>query len=280
MRTARITLALAGAFLLAWTARAQQAPSDLDPHQIQWQRSLEDALAICVTEHRPLFIAVNVDGESASDRIDAEVYRDPKFVAWTRKFACVVASISRHNPRDYDEHGRRIPCPRLGNVTCGEHMALEPILYDKYLGGDRISPRHAIVLADGKKVFDLTLQWDWSEVESKVEEQAERAPPPSALPLLPHSPKELALDEVHKGQPRNPMKRLGQWRALAAAHTAFGRDALEATIDGQPWIQQPFPYQAKCRQWLREEYFALDSGARAGVDAALAGTGCEILVAN
>ncbi len=232
MKTARNLLVAACALLLAWPARAQQSPADLDPHQILWQRSLEDAIAVSVTEHRPLFVAVNVDGESASDRIVDEVYHDPKFVALTRNFACVVASISRHNPRDFDEKGRRIPCPRLGNVTCGEHIALEPILYDKYLGGERISPRHALVMPDGTKVFDLTLQWDWSELETKVEEQATGAPAPSALPLLPHSPKELALDEVHKGQPRNPKVRLGQWRNLASAHTAFGRNAFEAAVDG------------------------------------------------
>ena len=243
MRTARIALVLVSALFLAWNARAQQAPSDLDPRQIQWQRSLEDALAICATEHRPLFIAVNVDGESASDRINDEVYRDPKFVAWTRKFACVVASISRHNPRDYDAHGRRILCPRLGNVTCGEHMALEPILYDKYLGGDRISPRHAIVLADGTKVFDLTLQWDWSELESKVEEQAAKAPPPSDLPLLPHSPRSSppilrasdrrAARTRRQPPPTHAVKaREIQWRSLVTARTAFGRDAFESTVDG------------------------------------------------
>jgi hypothetical protein len=44
-------------------------------------------------------------------------------------------------------------------------------------------------------------------------------------------------------------------------------------------VQQPFPYQAKCLMWLRQEYAALDAGARAKVDAALKGTGCEVLFA-
>lgn len=54
---------------------------------------------------------------------------------------------------------------------------------------------------------------------------------------------------------------------------------VEAEIDGQRWVQQPFPYQAKCLGWLREEYAALSAAQRAGVDAALAGTGCEALIA-
>lgn len=43
--------------------------------------------------------------------------------------------------------------------------------------------------------------------------------------------------------------------------------------------QAPFGYQGKCLQWLREEYAALSDDDRGRVDAVLAGTGCEILVA-
>lgn len=57
-----------------------------------------------------------------------------------------------------------------------------------------------------------------------------------------------------------------------------GADEVRVVLDGQRWAQQPFPYQAKCLAWLREEYAALSGEARARVDAALAGTGCEILV--
>jgi glutathione S-transferase len=56
-----------------------------------------------------------------------------------------------------------------------------------------------------------------------------------------------------------------------------GAEQVETEIDGQPWMQQPFPYQAKCLLWLRDEYAALDAANRAAVEAALAGTGCEVL---
>jgi glutathione S-transferase len=65
-----------------------------------------------------------------------------------------------------------------------------------------------------------------------------------------------------------------------ARAVSTGAAEVEAVIDGQPWVQQPFPYQAKCLKALREEYAALDAAARANVDAALAGTGCEALVAS
>ncbi len=54
-------------------------------------------------------------------------------------------------------------------------------------------------------------------------------------------------------------------------------EKVECTIDGRAWVQQPFPYQGKCLRALREGYAALPAGERAAVDAALAGTGCEVL---
>ena len=62
-----------------------------------------------------------------------------------------------------------------------------------------------------------------------------------------------------------------------AAALAGGADRVECRIDGASWVQKPFPYQAKCLRWLRERHAALDAPARANIDAALAGTGCEAL---
>jgi hypothetical protein len=67
---------------------------------------------------------------------------------------------------------------------------------------------------------------------------------------------------------------LANARALAA-----GQAELQTTVDGQPWVQQAFPYQGKCLAWLRRDHAALPPAARAAVDAALAGTGCEALFA-
>jgi glutathione S-transferase len=68
---------------------------------------------------------------------------------------------------------------------------------------------------------------------------------------------------------------------LLANADALARRAerVTCTIDGRRFEQQPFPYQGKCLQWLRESYAALAGGDRAAVDAALAGSGCETLFA-
>ncbi|MBS0361563.1 MAG: glutathione S-transferase [Proteobacteria bacterium] len=57
-----------------------------------------------------------------------------------------------------------------------------------------------------------------------------------------------------------------------------GAAEVEVEIDGQTWTQQPFPYQAKCLMWLREEFAGLSPADRATVTSALEGTGCEAIV--
>lgn len=59
-----------------------------------------------------------------------------------------------------------------------------------------------------------------------------------------------------------------------------GAEKVETEIDGKPWVQQPFPYQGKCLQWLREKHAALGAADRKAVDDVLAGTGCEALFRN
>ncbi len=62
-----------------------------------------------------------------------------------------------------------------------------------------------------------------------------------------------------------------------AAALESGAERVECEIDGAPWVQKPFPYQAKCLRWLREAHAALAPDDRGCVDALLDGTGCEAL---
>ncbi len=57
-----------------------------------------------------------------------------------------------------------------------------------------------------------------------------------------------------------------------------GEKTWEGEIDGAPWAQQTFPYQAKCLQWTNERYRALGAEDRARVDTLLAGTGVEAML--
>jgi glutathione S-transferase len=64
-----------------------------------------------------------------------------------------------------------------------------------------------------------------------------------------------------------------------AAAVASGADQVDCEIDGRRWTQKPFPYQAKCLRWLREEHAGLAAVDRRDADAMLEGSGCEALFA-
>ena len=134
------------------------------PVQIRWQRTWADAVRLSQQTKKPILVCVNMDGEIASEHYAGVRYRDPEVGKLFEPYVCVIASTYRHNPRDYDDQGRRIPCPRLGCVTCGEHIAMEPIVYEKFLDGKRISPRHIMVELDGSEVYDVFYTWDIQSV--------------------------------------------------------------------------------------------------------------------
>ncbi len=56
-----------------------------------------------------------------------------------------------------------------------------------------------------------------------------------------------------------------------------GLDTVETTVDAKTWTQEPFPYQAKCLQWLRIEYKRLSEEDQQVVMNVLNGSGCETL---
>ncbi len=143
------------------------APSAADwqkPVQVRWQRSWEDAVALAQQTKRAILVCVNMDGEIASEHYAGVRYRDPEIAKLYEPYVCVIASVFRHNPRDYDDQGQRIPCPRFGGCTCGEHMALEPVVFEKFLGGQRVAPRHIMVELDGSKAFDVFYAFDTASV--------------------------------------------------------------------------------------------------------------------
>lgn len=117
----------------------------------------------------------------------------------------------------------------------------------------------AIALAEAPGVYAWTqMLEDLSGLEPKEGDWL----PPDALP-----PTIMALlSEI--GRVYVPVM-LANARALRG-----GAEKVETEVDGLPWVQQPFPYQGRCLQWLRASRAALADNDRAAVDAILAGTGC------
>jgi tetratricopeptide (TPR) repeat protein len=153
--------------------RAPTAEEWATPCLITWQRTFEDAWAVSEATGKRVLVCVNMDGEIASEHYAGVRYRQPTAAVLYEPYVCVIASTYRHTPRDHDEDGERIPCPRFGTVTCGEHIAIEPILYEKYFEGKRISPRHIALSREpeleagevpGEEVYDVYYAFDTKSV--------------------------------------------------------------------------------------------------------------------
>jgi glutathione S-transferase len=52
-----------------------------------------------------------------------------------------------------------------------------------------------------------------------------------------------------------------------------GADMVDGALDGRPYQQNPFPYQAKCLQWIGEQYAALSDGDKSRLAELTAATG-------
>jgi tetratricopeptide (TPR) repeat protein len=140
------------------------------PCLITFQRTFEDALEIAKETKQAILICVNMDGEIASEHYAGIRYRMPEIAALYEPYICVVASVYRHSARDYDEEGNRVLCPRFGSVTCGEHIAIEPGLFDKYFEGERVAPRHLMIELDRTETYDVYYAFDTASVFRKIEE--------------------------------------------------------------------------------------------------------------
>ncbi len=150
------------------------------PVLVTWQRTWEDAIAISKETQRPILVCINMDGEIASEHYAGIRYRQPEIAALYEPYVCVIASVYRHTPRDYDEQGHRIPCPRFGGVTCGEHIAMESVVFEKFCDGKRIAPRHIMVELDGSETYDVYFRNDTASVFETITEGIANRPAPPA----------------------------------------------------------------------------------------------------
>lgn len=157
------------------------------PVLLTWQRTWDDALAVARETGKPILVCINMDGEIASEHYAGIRYRQPEIAALYEPYVLVIASVYRHTPRDHDDAGRRIPCPRFGGVTCGEHIAIEPGLFERFCDGQRIAPRHIMVELDGaggapREVYDVYYRNDtasvFESIRRGVSERAQAPTPP------------------------------------------------------------------------------------------------------
>jgi hypothetical protein len=208
------------------------------PCLVRWQRSFDDAVAVARARHMPLMVAVNMDGEIASEHFAGVRYREPETAEKLARYLCVIASVYRHTPRDHDPSGARVECPRFGTVTCGEHVEAERQLYERYFDGLRVAPRHIVLDLEGRETFDVYFAWDTQTVLTGFVRGAEGWPEPlgSPEPTLENlaRSRDVADRELLERQWREGERatRVTILRALAGPAAADHVDLLRAAISG------------------------------------------------
>lgn len=212
------------------------------PCLVKWERTWEDAVDLSKRSGKPLLVCVNMDGEIASEHYAGVRYRRPETAKLYEPYVAVIASVYRHTPRDFDENGNRILCPRFGSVTCGEHITMEPILFEKYMDGKRIAPRHIMVEIDaqgnptdkrsassllaatGPEKFDVYYAFDTDTIFNSLKEGVANRPPSTWSPN--DSDRPLA-DRVFS---RDRETRESIETSYRAGDAATRRTLLEATL--------------------------------------------------
>ncbi|MFT5285442.1 MAG: hypothetical protein ACI8TQ_001607 [Planctomycetota bacterium] len=214
------------------------APTEADwalPCLVDWQRTFEDAVDVARKSGKPILICVNMDGEIASEHYAGIRYRREETASLYDPYVAVIASVYRHTPRDFDEDGQRVLCPRFGGVTCGEHIAIEPGLFDGFFEGTRVAPRHVMVEIEESGAFaesyDVYYAFDTASVFETIRAGIANRPAPPDVP-------DIEKDLFDLVESRDNSDRTKVEEAYRAGSRSVRRALLEKML-AEPEIVQP-----------------------------------------
>lgn len=133
---------------------------------IVWEDAYDLALEKAAADKKVVFIAVNMDGEAANERMVKKVYKDKALIALTEHTVNLVASANRHS-----KSGK---CPRFGCRSCDVHREVEIDVRENLLepdgSGAVIAPQHiflgpggGVLLSVPYEVSALELEWCFGE---------------------------------------------------------------------------------------------------------------------
>jgi tetratricopeptide (TPR) repeat protein len=74
------------------------------------------------------------------------------------------SSSSSAAPPPISWRAEKKACIGTISVTCGEHIDIEPTIYEKFCDGQRVAPRHICVDLDGKETYDVFYRNDVASI--------------------------------------------------------------------------------------------------------------------
>ena len=182
---------LAAALIAALPASPSSAADS-----ISWEPIPSAAQAHAREQKKPLFLAINFDGEHACDHLADKVYHDKVVVALAASTVCLIASPSSHATGDH-------ACTRFAGLHCAEHMQTDKWARKEVLKPDAegyvVAPQHVFLAPDGKVILSIPyevseseLAWCFVTAIHSVDPQSNVTAPPGA-----HAPRRLELGGLY-----------------------------------------------------------------------------------
>ena len=143
---------------LAALALATSSPAA----EIAWLPSLEKASERAASEKKVVFLAVNMDGERANERMLEKVYSDKTVVELAARTLNVIANATEHV-------GGEKPCPHFAGITCMDHRRTDSAARKELLKADLqgfvVAPQHVFLGPDGKVILSVPYELSAAELE-------------------------------------------------------------------------------------------------------------------
>jgi len=177
--------------LLATLALASSPAAD-----IAWLPSLEKARERASAEKKVVFLAVNMDGERANDRMVEKVYTDKVVLELSTHTLNVIASAAEHA-------GAEKPCPRFPGITCMDHRRADSAARKELLKADQqgfvVAPQHVFLGPDGKVILSVPYEVSAAELAWCFATALQKAMPDLKLALPPQArmPRRVVLGGVY-----------------------------------------------------------------------------------
>lgn len=168
----RISLASLVALIAIGTSSART----LTAGDITWEGDWAAAKARSASETKVLFLAVNMDGERANDRLANKVYHDKRVVELAGFTVPVIASAHEHSSRT---------CNRFGTVECSQHQSIDIRVREELLpkdeGGFVVAPQHVFLGPSGDVLLSVPYEINAAELEWCLVEAIRRVDPESKI---------------------------------------------------------------------------------------------------
>ncbi len=161
--------------------------------QIVWQKDLQTAQDMAKNEKKVVFVALNMDGERANDRMAEKVYQDKKILKLAEQTVNVLGSRF--------EHGKS-GCKRFDGIECADHQSIDKAVRLRLLelpaDANVVAPQHIFVGPDGKILLSVAYEVTVPQLEWCFVTAINKANPDHkiSMPSGAKAPRRVVIDGV------------------------------------------------------------------------------------